>query len=133
MKHRDRVRLSCLTHRRTTSPYSDVNAFPQLRERRYSPTRYIKTILFGMKRKHTKAMSCSLLSRPSKVRLYKRNRETRLMMASFPLPYPPSENRSKHSSAGLLLKQAFKELKSAGLLPDCLYIRLASLPSRSFS
>lgn len=45
----------------------------------------------------------------------------------------PYENPSRPSSDGLSIKQIFKELKSAGLRPDCLYIRLANSPSRSFS
>ena len=49
------------------------------------------------------------------------------------LPFLLSESLWRPSTAGLSIKQTFKELKSAGQLPDYLYIRLANLPSRSFS
>jgi len=69
----------------------------------------------------------------AKGQLRKRNRGIRLLMTFILLPSNLSESPWKPFTAGLSIKQIFKELKSAGLLPDCLYIRLANLPSRSFS
>lgn len=47
-----------------------------------------------------------------------RSREARPLMTFILLPFLPSENLSKLSTAGLSIKQTFKELKSAGPLPD---------------
>ena len=130
---RSRPKLFCPPLHKTISPCSNGSAFLPLQARPSSPTKSIVTIRTGAMREKSKTMNCSLLSRPLRVQLKKKSRGTRLRM-TFILPsYPPSESPWRPSTAGLSIKQTFKELKSAGQRPDCLYTRLVNLPSRSFS
>ena len=108
------IKSSCLPLQRTTSPCSNGNVSLILPERLFSPTRDIATILTGTGRENPRTMSCSLLSRLSKERPREKYRGARPLMTFIRLPFLPSENLSKHSTAGLSIKQTFKDLKSAG-------------------